>query len=45
MKIINLKQAILLPTSLFVAPTAHGGENIVKHNKGLGTTFTINLPL
>jgi len=45
MKIINLKQAVLLPTSPFVSTSANGSENIVKHKEGLGTIFTINLPL
>jgi len=45
MKMINLKRPVLLLTSSFVPPTAHGCENIVKHKEGLGTTLTINLPL
>lgn len=45
MKLINLKRAVLLHPSHFVPDTSHGGENIVKHKEGLGSTFTINLPL
>lgn len=45
MKLINLKRTVLIHPSHIVPHTSHGGENIVKHKVGLGTTFTINLPL